>query len=162
MQAIMLAAGIRCRLGSCTRENTKYMVPANGVRLTDHMLTQLSTLHLKRVLMVVGYKGKELIHHIGEQYADILKIGYVENPIYDHINSAYSLSLVREQMQEGDMLLAESDLILLDRLFSMILADGHPNIILVAKYETRMGGTMVHIDGDSDIVNFVPRKTFNY
>lgn len=162
MQAIILAAGMGRRLGSYTKENTKCMVPVNGVRLIDRMLTQLSTLHLKRVLMVVGYKGKELIHHIGERYADALKIEYVENPIYDRTNNIYSLSLVKEQMQEDDTLLIESDLIFSDRLFSMILADERPNIALVAKYETWMDGTMVRIDGDGNIVNFVPKKAFNY
>lgn len=162
MQAIILAAGMGRRLGSYTKENTKCMVPVNGVRLIDRMLTQLSTLHLKRVLMVVGYKGKELIHHIGDRYADALKIEYVENPIYDHTNNIYSLSLVKEQMQEDDTLLIESDLIFSDRLFSMILADERPNIALVAKYETWMDGTMVRIDGDGNIVNFVPKKAFNY
>lgn len=162
MQAIILAAGMGRRLGSYTKENTKCMVPVNGVRLIDRMLTQLSTLHLKRVLMVVGYKGKELIHHIGERYADDLKIEYVENPIYDRTNNIYSLSLVKEQMQEDDTLLIESDLIFSDRLFSMILADERPNIALVAKYETWMDGTMVRIDGDGNIVNFVPKKAFNY
>ena len=162
MQAIILAAGMGRRLGSYTKENTKCMVPVNGVRLIDRMLTQLSALHLKRVLMVVGYKGKELIHHIGERYADALKIEYVENPIYDRTNNIYSLSLVKEQMQEDDTLLIESDLIFSDRLFSMILADERPNIALVAKYETWMDGTMVRIDGDGNIVNFVPKKAFNY
>lgn len=162
MQAIILAAGMGRRLGSYTKENTKCMVPVNGVRLIDRVLTQLSALHLKRVLMVVGYKGKELIHHIGERYADALKIEYVENPIYDRTNNIYSLSLVKEQMQEDDTLLIESDLIFSDRLFSMILADERPNIALVAKYETWMDGTMVRIDGDGNIVNFVPKKAFNY
>ncbi|MFR2732466.1 aminotransferase class I/II-fold pyridoxal phosphate-dependent enzyme [Hoylesella buccalis] len=162
MQAIILAAGMGRRLGSYTKENTKCMVPVNGVRLIDRMLTQLSALHLKRVLMVVGYKGKELIHHIGDRYADALKIEYVENPIYDRTNNIYSLSLVKEQMQEDDTLLIESDLIFSDRLFSMILADERPNIALVAKYETWMDGTMVRIDGDGNIVNFVPKKAFNY
>lgn len=162
MQAIILAAGMGRRLGSYTKENTKCMVPVNGVRLIDRVLTQLSALHLKRVLMVVGYKGKELIHHIGERYADALKIEYVENPIYDRTNNIYSLSLVKEQMQEDDTLLIESDLIFSDQLFSMILADERPNIALVAKYETWMDGTMVRIDGDGNIVNFVPKKAFNY
>lgn len=162
MQAIILAAGMGRRLGSYTKENTKCMVPVNGVRLIDRVLTQLSALHLKRVLMVVGYKGKELIHHIGERYADALKIEYVENPIYDRTNNIYSLSLVKEQMQEDDTLLIESDLIFSDQLFSMILADERPNIALVAKYETWMDGTMVRIDQDGNIVNFVPKKAFNY
>ncbi len=162
MQAIILAAGMGRRLGSYTKENTKCMVPVNGVRLIDRVLTQLSQLNLQRVIIVVGYKGQELIKYLGHRYDDKLKIEFVNNPIYDRTNNIYSLSLVKEQMQEDDTLLIESDLIFSDRLFSMILADERPNIALVAKYETWMDGTMVRIDGDGNIVNFVPKKAFNY
>ena len=162
MQAIILAAGMGRRLGSYTKENTKCMVPVNGVKLIDRVLTQLSQLSLQRVIIVVGYKGQELIKYLDHRYDDKLKIEFVNNPIYDRTNNIYSLSLVKEQMQEDDTLLIESDLIFSDRLFSMILADERPNIALVAKYETWMDGTMVRIDGDGNIVNFVPKKAFNY
>lgn len=162
MQAIILAAGMGRRLGSYTKENTKCMVPVNGVKLIDRVLTQLSQLNLQRVIIVVGYKGQELIKYLDHRYDDKLKIEFVNNPIYDRTNNIYSLSLVKDQMQEDDTILIESDLIFSDRLFSMILADERPNIALVAKYETWMDGTMVRIDQDGNIVNFVPKKAFNY
>ena len=62
------------RLGELTKENTKCMVPVNGVRLIDRLLTQLSQLNLSRVLIVVGYQGQRLIDHIGDRYADRLNI----------------------------------------------------------------------------------------
>ena len=60
MQAIILAAGMGRRLGDYTKDNTKCMVPVNGVRLIDRLLGQLAKQELKRVIIVVGYKGKEL------------------------------------------------------------------------------------------------------
>ena len=57
MQAIILAAGMGRRLGEYTKENTKCMLPVNGVRLIDRMLNQLANLKLNRVIIVVGYKG---------------------------------------------------------------------------------------------------------
>ena len=162
MQAIILAAGMGRRLGELTKENTKCMVPVNGVRLIDRLLTQLSQLNLSRVLIVVGYQGQRLIDHIGDRYADRLNIEYAENPVYDKTNNIYSLSLVKEQLQEDDTLLIESDLIFSDRLFQLITEDKNPNVALVAKYESWMDGTMVCIDSDRNIVNFVPKSAFNY
>ena len=150
------------RLGELTKENTKCMVPVNGVRLIDRLLTQLSQLNLSRVLIVVGYQGQRLIDHIGDRYADRLNIEYAENPVYDKTNNIYSLSLVKEQLQEDDTLLIESDLIFSDRLFQLITEDKNPNVALVAKYESWMDGTMVCIDSDHNIVNFVPKSAFNY
>ncbi|MCR5471193.1 MAG: aminotransferase class I/II-fold pyridoxal phosphate-dependent enzyme [Prevotella sp.] len=162
MQAIILAAGMGRRLGELTKDNTKCMIPVNGVRLIDRLLGQLSQLSLNRVIIVVGYQGQKLINYIGHRYDDKLKIEYADNPIYDKTNNIYSLSLVKNQLMEDDTLLIESDLIFSDHLFSMILDNPYPNLALVAKYESWMDGTMVRLDGDNNIVNFVPKKAFKY
>ena len=162
MQAIILAAGMGRRLGELTKENTKCMVEVNGVRLIDRLLGQLSGLSLRRVIIVVGYQGQNLMDYIGHRYDGRLTIEYAENPIYDKTNNIYSLSLVKEKMLEDDTLLIESDLIFSDKLFQMILEDEYPNVALVAKYESWMDGTMVRIDEARNIVNFVPKKAFRY
>ena len=162
MQAIILAAGMGRRLGEYTRDNTKCMLPVNGVRLIDRVLGQLSQLGLSHVVIVVGYKGQNLIDYIGHRYDDRLKIEYVNNPVYDKTNNIYSLSLAKDKLQEDDTLLIESDLIFDDSLFRMILDNPYPNLALVDKYETWMDGTMVRIDEDNNIVNFIPKKAFKY
>ena len=138
------------------------MVPVNGVPLIDRLLGQLSQLSLNRVIIVVGYQGQKLIDYIGHCYDDRLKIEYAENPIYDKTNNIYSLSIVKQQLQEDDTLLIESDLIFSDRLFPMILEDSYPNLALVAKYESWMDGTMVRLDEDRHIVNFISKEAFDY
>ena len=162
MQAIILAAGMGRRLGEYTRDNTKCMVPVNGIRLIDRLLDQLSKQQLKRVIIVIGYKGRELREYIGNRYNGKLNIEFAENPIYDKTNNIYSLSIVKDQLQEDDTLLLESDLIFSDRLIPMALEHPCPNLALVAKYETWMDGTMVQIDDDQNIVNFISKVAFNY
>ena len=150
------------RLKELTKDNTKCMVQVNGVTLIDRLLTQLSRLDLTRVIIVVGYKGANLVEHIGDRYAGRLNIEYVENPIYDKTNNIYSLALTKDRLLEDDTLLIESDLILDDRMFPLIMDNPHPNIALVAKYQTWMDGTMVRIDDENNVVNFVPKKAFKY
>lgn len=162
MQAIILAAGMGKRLKDLTKNNTKCMVPVNGVPLIDRLLQQLAQLDLKRVVLVVGYEAQKLIAHIGNRYTDRLKIEYVHNPIYDKTNNIYSLALASDKMQEDDTLLIESDLIVEDTLFRLIMNDSYPNLALVAKYQTWMDGTMVRIDDGHNIINFVPKKAFKY
>lgn len=161
MQAIILAAGMGKRLGELTKNNTKCMLEVNGVSLIDRVLTQLSDLTLSRVIIVIGYKGENLRNYIGNEYKG-LKIEYIDNPIYDKTNNIYSLSLAKKELQEDDTLLIESDLIFDDVLFPMIVNNSYPNLALVAKYESWMDGTMVCIDGDYNIVNFVPKEAFRY
>lgn len=150
------------RLGELTKENTKCMVPVNGVRLIDRLLGQLSGLKLNRVIIVVGYQGQKLIDYIGNRYDDKLKIEFAENPIYDKTNNIYSLSMVKDKLQEDDTLLIESDLIFSDRFFPMIIENPYPNLALVAKYESWMDGTMVRLDEEQHIVNFISKDAFDY
>ena len=169
MQAIILAAGMGRRLGEYTKDNTKCMVPVNGVRLIDRLLGQLAKQDLKRIIIVVGYQGQALRNYIEEQYishqtSDFshLNIEFAENPIYDKTNNIYSLALVKDKLQEDDTLLIESDLIFSDRIIPMIVDNPYPNLALVAKYETWMDGTMVRLDDDQDIVNFISKDAFDY
>ena len=161
MQAIILAAGMGRRLGEYTKDNTKCMVPVNGVPLIDRLLGQLSRLKLDRVVIVVGYEGGKLVKHIGELYTD-LNIEFVENPVYSRTNNIYSLWLAKDYLQQDDTILVESDLIFDDVLLSMLIDNPFPNLALVSKYETWMDGTMVRIDSDCNIVNFVPKDAFDY
>ncbi len=174
MQVIILAAGMGRRLGKYTEENTKCMLEVNGVRLIDRLLGQLERpfvikgqgsipkrLPLNRVIIVMGYKGDNLKRYLQGKY-ESLNIEFADNPIYDRTNNIYSLSIVKEKMCEDDTLLFESDLVFSDNLIPMIVNCGHQNAALVAKYETWMDGTMVLLDKDNNIVNFVPRKAFDY
>ena len=115
MQAIILAAGMGKRLGELTQNNTKCMVKVNGVTLIDRLMTQLSELSLKKIIIVIGYQGEKLRSYLGENYLNT-KIEYIYNPIYDKTNNIYSLALAKESLQEDDSLLIESDLIFDDSL----------------------------------------------
>ena len=161
MQAIILAAGMGKRLGEYTKNNTKCMVPVNGTPLIDRVLRQLSQLNLSKVIIVVGYKSKILMDYLGSE-RNGLKIEYVNNPVYDKTNNIYSLALAKDILQEDDTLLIESDLIFDDGMFKLLTDNPYPNLALVAKYENWMDGTMVRIDDDSNIVNFIPKVAFQY
>ena len=161
MQVVILAAGMGKRLGEFTKNNTKCMIRVNGTTLIERTLTQFSALDLKKVIIVVGYKGEELRNFIGDSYNG-LSIEYITNPIYDVTNNIYSLFLAKEHLQQDDTLLIESDLIFEDRVLDKILSDPYPNIALVAKYESWMDGTVVTLDNDNNILNFITKKAFNF
>lgn len=161
MQALILAAGMGKRLGELTKGNTKCMVKVNGITLIDRVLGQLSKLSLDRIIIVIGYEGQKLKEYVGDKYMG-KDIVYVENPIYNKTNNIYSLALAKDYLTQDDTILLESDLIFEDSIFDLLLNDTNPNVALVAKYESWMDGTMVRLDNDNNIVNFVPKKAFRY
>lgn len=161
MQAIILAAGMGRRLKELTNDNTKCMVKVNGVSLIERMLRQLDEFRLERIVIVVGYKGKELIDYISSLPVKT-PVVYVDNPIYDKTNNIYSLYLARNYLMESDTLLLESDLIFDTDALRQLVEDPYPSLALVAKYESWMDGTVVKLEEDNSIRRFIPKKHFRY
>ncbi len=64
MQGMILAAGMGKRLKYLTKNNTKCMVKVNGISLIERMLKIMDKKQLSRIVIVVGYKGKQLIEYI--------------------------------------------------------------------------------------------------
>lgn len=161
MQAIILAAGMGKRLKELTNNNTKCMVKVNGVTMIERMLKQLDSLNLSNIIIVIGYKGKELV-----DYISTIKIKtpiiYVTNEIYYKTNNIYSLYLARSYLVNEDTLLIESDLIFENAVLKKIIEDPYPSLALVAKYESWMDGTVVTIDEDNNIKSFLGKKQFKF
>lgn len=161
MQAIILAAGMGKRLKELTRYQTKCMIQVNGEPLIKRMLEQLERKNLKKIVIVIGYKGKELVDYIctlGIQ----TPIEYVTNDIYNKTNNIYSLYLAKEYLLEDDTILLESDLIFQEELLDRLLSDPYPSLALVAKYESWMDGTVVTLDDENNITEFLGKKEFNF
>ncbi len=161
MQAIILAAGMGKRLKELTSGNTKCMVKVNGVTLIERVLRQLDSLDLNRIVIVEGYEGQKLIDFIGT--LDVkTPIKFIDNPIYDRTNNIYSLALASNELLEDDTILLESDLIFEDSVLRVLLDDPRETLALVDKYESWMDGTCLKLDGEDNIVGFVPGKKFKY
>lgn len=161
MQAIILAAGMGRRLGDLTANNTKCMISVNNEKLIDRMMDHLLSLSLSRIIIVIGYEGDKLKNYLKSRYPGE-NIMFVENSKYDKTNNIYSLWLTRSLFQEDDTLLLESDIIFENELLDELLSYPYPDCALVSKYERWMDGTMVKIDGDNNIVNFINKKAFCY
>lgn len=161
MQAIILAAGMGKRLKELTDNNTKCMIKVNGVTLIERMLSQLDKFNLTTINIVVGYKGDELKEYI-ESLEINTPIKYITNDIYYKTNNIYSLYLAKECLLEEDTILLESDLIFEDAVLERIIKDPYPSLALVAKYESWMDGTVVTLDENNNILNFLDKKHFSF
>ena len=161
MQAVILAAGMGRRLGELTGDNTKCMLEVNGVKLIDRALESLAECNLSRIVLVVGYKRENVMRYVGNSYKGV-EIVYVENPIYDKTNNIYSLYLAKEYLEAEDTLLLESDLIYEPAVVHRIVENDYPNLALVDKYESWMDGTVVLLNEECKIKNFISKRDFKY
>ena len=161
MQAVILAAGMGRRLGELTGNNTKCMLEVNGVKLIDRALECLAEHNLSRIVLVVGYKRENVKAYVGDSYKGI-EIVYVDNPIYDKTNNIYSLYLAKDYLVAEDTLLLESDLIYESAVVKRLVENDYPNLALVDKYESWMDGTVVELNKEYKIRNFISKRDFKY
>lgn len=161
MDAIILAAGMGKRLKDLTKDKTKCMVTVNGMTLIERMLNQLDSLDINKIIIVVGYYSDKLI-----QFVDTLKINtpieFVFNNIYDKTNNIYSLFLAKHHLETSDCLILESDLIFEDVIIEDLINDSRPNLALVDKFESWMDGTVVTIDENNNIRDFLSKDQFSF
>lgn len=161
MQAIILAAGMGKRLKELTQDATKCMVKVNGVSLIDRALHQLDKFSLKQIILVIGYEGKKLQDYVST--LDIkTPIVYVNNEIYNKTNNIYSLYLAKDYLLEDDTLLLESDIIFADSVLQKLLDNPYPSLALVDKFESWMDGTVVTLDENNGIREFLGKKDFKF
>ena len=161
MQAIILAAGMGKRLKELTQDNTKCMVKVDGISLIERALGQLDRLGLSKIVIVVGYEGQKLIDYIGT-LAVQTPVVYINNEIYDKTNNIYSLALAKEYLLKEDTLLLESDIIFEEAVLRALVDDPRDTLALVDKYERWMDGTVVKLDEEDRIIEFVPGKKFKF
>lgn len=165
MQAVILAAGMGKRLGEYTQNNTKCMIKVNGITLIERLLKQLGNINtptkLSRVVIVTGYEGQKLKDFIATLDVSV-PLEYVDNPIYATTNNIYSLYLAKDYLLEDDTLLFESDLIVEDDVIERIVSATYPNLALVSKFESWMDGTVVTLDKEDNIKQFIPGSKFSY
>lgn len=137
------------------------MIKVHNQTLIERMLKQLEALSLKRIIIVIGYKGEKVRELIGDKINNT-PVLYVENNVYDKTNNIYSLYLAKNYLVEDETILLESDLIFENSILSKLINHPYPNLAVVAKYQSWMDGTVVRLDEDNNILNFISKKAFQF
>jgi histidinol-phosphate/aromatic aminotransferase/cobyric acid decarboxylase-like protein/choline kinase len=161
MQAVILAAGMGKRLGKLTDSDTKCMVEVNGIKLIDRLLDSINAVGVNRVVIVVGYKSEKVMSYVGDNWKGT-PIIFVENENYDKTNNIYSLFLASSYLKTEDTILFESDVIFEHSIIQRLVDSDDPNLAVVAPYENWMDGTVVELDANRYIQNFVNKTGFIY
>jgi len=77
LKAVILAAGFGERLQPLTLTKPKPLLPVGGKPLLSYILSQLKTLRVKEVYIVVGYLGEHIIKFFGDGKKSGLRLKYV-------------------------------------------------------------------------------------
>lgn len=107
-RAIVMAAGLGQRMRPITDKTPKPLVPVQGQRMIDSIISALHQNGIFEIYVVVGYK-KEQFLDLPRQYPGLRLI---ENPDYARANNISSLYYARQQLR--DVVILDGDQIIRD------------------------------------------------
>ncbi|MFY4812651.1 nucleotidyltransferase family protein [Haloarcula argentinensis] len=70
MDGVVLAAGEGTRMRPLTADRPKGLVEVNGKPLLTHCFETLLSVGVDRLVVVIGYRGDDIVSHYGKQYRD--------------------------------------------------------------------------------------------
>src|SRR6056297_2856439 len=88
MDGVVLAAGEGTRMRPLTAEKPKSLVEVAGQPLLDHGFDALLSVGVERLVVVVGYRGRDIVDHYGDSYRGA-PVEYVEQT--DRQGTAHAL-----------------------------------------------------------------------
>lgn len=141
MHAIILAAGEGTRLRPLTDDRPKCLVEVAEKPMLAHSLDALAEAGVRRVDLVIGYRGAQLRDAFGDQYRGIA-LHWIDNPRYATTGNLYSLWLARAAMV-CDLYLVESDLLYAPEVLPALDAAPLPDVALVDRFAPPMNGTVI-------------------
>ncbi|WP_242158099.1 NTP transferase domain-containing protein [Aestuariivivens sediminis] len=106
MIGVVLAAGKGSRLGNYTTNLPKSLLPLDddGYTLLDYNIDILNQLHLKKIIVVTGFKSYKIENHI----SNYNNIELVYNPFWNHCNVLGSLYMALNKIDD-DFLFLHAD-----------------------------------------------------
>ena len=110
MKAVILAAGCATRLRPYSDDTPKTLLPVAGVPILRRTITSLLRCGIDQFVIGTGY----LEHMVRESVARWfpgLDVAFVSNPDFRTTNNAYSLSLLREHLENDAFLLLDGDVV---------------------------------------------------
>jgi choline kinase len=155
--ALLLAAGMGCRLFPLTKNSPKCLTLVNEKSILERLVNNLKKQGFKRLVIVTGYKKECIMDFLGSKSGN-LTIEYIHSPLYRSTNNIYSLWMARNMMNEP-FVLFESDLVLNTSLLDEMV---FPDKMAVAEMQPWLEGTTVSVNTKNQITQFHEGTTDTY
>ena len=129
MKAV-LAAGTASRLRPLTDNTPKCLLKLGPKSILERTIDNLINNKIEDLIIVTGYLEKMIKSFIDGKYP-LLNVTYIFNDVFDSTNNIYSLWLIKDHIQDSDILLMDSDIIFDQGIIQLLLNSGEGNILAV-------------------------------
>ncbi len=144
MKAVILCAGRGKRLGSINADMPKCMLTLGSKRLVDYQLESLRRVGITRACFVVGYNADAVKRYLNNK--DGFEITFIENPSFADTNTAYSLFLAGNEMNE-DTVFLNGDVLFHDEVLRRVCFSDKPISLAVERKKCGEEEVKVTLDG---------------
>lgn len=110
MKAVILAAGCATRLRPYSDDTPKTLLPVGGVPILRRTLTSLLRVGIDQFVIGTGYL-EHMVREAVEGWFPGLDVTYVTNPDFRTTNNGYSLSLLRDHVENDSFILLDGDVV---------------------------------------------------
>ncbi len=125
--AVIMAAGLGSRFGQMTETMPKGFIECGGKPMVVRSIETLLGCGVERIVVGTGYK-REAYEQLQARFP---QIECVFSPRYAETNSMYTLWNCRKAIGTDPFLLLESDIIYSRNAITELIADPHPDIMLI-------------------------------
>ena len=130
MKAIILAAGVSRRLYPLTYEIPKCLIEVGAKPILNHQLEALQSSGITDIIIVVGYYREAIMSHVQSQFPDI-NFEFVINHHYFETNTAYSLRLCNESVNDDPFVLMNADVLYPKEVLNRVIHSNHDTSLAV-------------------------------
>jgi choline kinase len=163
MEVIILAAGKARRFEEFTGGIPKPLFRLNGESLLQKSLKNLSSLNLKSVSVVIGYKGNLIKENIGNEING-MEIIYKENKDFQTTGNMHSLFCALEQPEK--CLVLDADTVYDPKIIPPLIDCDYKNALLLNHISKSGDEMFVVLDDQKRVIHFgkehPPHPGFKY
>ncbi len=126
MHCVILAAGTSSRLRPVTESTPKCLLPIGSRTILERTIRAVFHAGIMHFTIVVGFQDWKIRNFLKRNFPS-LDFTFVVNDQFETTNNAYSLLLVRDEIEGHELLLLDSDIVFDDELISMLVKSPHEN-----------------------------------
>ena len=112
MKAVIIAAGCGSRIKNAHKQSHKTLIRINGKRIIDDIIEKLIDCKINDIVIITGYKNKELEQAIKNSTYQNVKLQFINNPEWKKSNGI-SVYCAKESISENE----EFVLLMSDHIF---------------------------------------------
>ncbi|MBT3737690.1 MAG: phosphocholine cytidylyltransferase family protein [Candidatus Marinimicrobia bacterium] len=130
MKSVILAAGVSRRLYPLTYEMPKCLMKVGDKAILDRQLKTLQSSNISEVIIVVGYYRELIVDYVKSHYND-LNVKFVINHHYFETNTAYSLRLCNDFINNEPFILMNADVLYPKEVLTRVIDSNYNTVLAV-------------------------------